>query len=430
MLIASVLLPGVSLPGFFLVRWEEMLALVLLPALLSRPGKRFTGIDWGFILLAVSMLISTMWGAVVFRLPLSPRDMMEFVKVAKAWVLFRITLRPWLDKELLDLSKIILTSLLISAFIGVVEWRDWLGLTAILQRMYSTGTGNVGTWRMIGTVGNPNYYGLLMVVGLLLAISMWNYNQRRIWRLMTTLVAGGCGFVLFLTNSRSSILAAVLAICLLFLIRARSLQYKTTWRLLNRVRWQVFILTILLIVATIWTWRQFQIANTLTSPAEIASFRQGPVRQAIYRLSQVERGFETRIRLLWAPNFDFIIASPVFGWGPAKAAQRTVTDNGYILTLRRYGMVGIVFFLLLYIQVGKALMKSLYMDQGRSIRARLAGATLVIIAGYLGANLFLEVFYSLQLMSWLWLLIGISVSSAVYAPRGSISHDGRSEILA
>lgn len=427
MLVASVALPGIPLPGLFLVRPEEILVLALLPALLRRPGKRLTWVDLCFVLVGISAFISMAWGTLILGGLLSPRDLMEFVKIIKAWVLFRLALRPWSDKELGGMAKVFLVSVSASAFIGIIEWHNWLGLTEVLQSIYATGTGNVGTWRIIGTVGNPNYYGLLMALGLVVAVNMWNYNQRRAWRRLAVIATGLCGMALFLTNSRSSILAAVLAISLSFLLHVPQLRNKATWRALKRVRWQVIVITVLMVGAAVWTWSQYQVIGTLTSPTELALYRQNPIRRALYRLSEVERGFDTRIELMWKLNLPLIAESPVFGWGPGKAEHRTVTDNGYLLTLRRYGFIGLLCFLLLYWQASHVLYKALHINPRHSVRGRLAMTVLTIIVGYLGANLFVEVFYHLQLMSWLWLLIGIAASSTFYpfssaAPNPSYSN--------
>jgi hypothetical protein len=415
--IASVLLPGIPLPGLFRVRIEEILAFLLLPAILSKPGKRLTWVDLGFILVGVSTFISIMWGTLVLGISISPRDMLEFVKIIKAWALFRLALHPWRDKELVSMAKTLLVCISVSAIIGIIEWQDWLGLRAVLQSIYATGTGNAGTRRVIGTVGNPNYYGLLMALGLALAVNMWNHNHYRVWRRLAVMGVGLCGVTLFLTNSRSSVLAAALAVCLSLLIRVPQLRYRAAWRALIRVRWQALVIAILAVGTAVWFWNQFQIIDTLTTPAEIRSYWRNPIHRTLYRLSEVNRGFDLRTEMFWKPNLSLIAKSPVLGWGVAKAEHDTVTDNGYLLTLRRYGLIGMLCFLLLYGQVSRVLFKGVCANRGDSICGRLALTALTIIVGYSGANLFVEVFYYLQLMSWLWLLVGITTSPVFYCCR-------------
>lgn len=426
LLIAAILLPGIPVPGFFLVRPEELLAFVLLPAILSKLGKRLTWIDLSFVLVGVSTFVSTVWGTLILGVSIAPRDMMEFVKIIKAWTLFRLALAPWSHRELAGMAKTLLACVSVSALIGIVQWQDCLGLSEVLQSIYVTGTGNEGRWRMVGTVGNPNYYGLLMALGLALALNMWNYEERRVWRRLAVAVVGSCGFALFLTGSRSSFLATALAICLSLLMRVPQLRYRATWHALMRARWRVLMITILVVSAAAWTWNQFRTIDTLSTPAEIALYRQGPVRKALYRFSEVGSGFDSRMRLMWEPNIPLIAESPVFGWGPAKAEQRRVTDNGYILTLRRYGLIGLLCFLVLLGQAGRVLFKVVCTSPSNSISDRLAATALTVIVGYAGANLFAEVFYYLQLMSWLWLLLGIAVSTAFYPVCSIMSNSGPS----
>lgn len=423
MLVASILLPGIPLPGLFLVRLEEILIFALLPVIWIHSGKRLTWIDFSFVLVGISMFISMMWGAGILGMPMSPRDLMEFVKIIKAWALFRLALAPWLDKNLVGMAKTLLVCISISAVVGIVEWRDWMGLRNVLQAIYVANAGDVGAWRMLGTVGNTNYYGYLMALGLALAVNLWNYNQQRAWRRLTVIAFGLCGLALFLTYSRSAILAALLAICLSLLVRIPRLRYKSAWRVLIRMRWQMLVITILVISAVLWTWNQFQIMNAWTTQAEASLYwRRSPIHRALYRLSfsEVDRGFDVRIEKFWKPNVDLIAESPIFGWGAAKAEQMTYTDNGFITTFRRYGFIGLLCFLLLYGQVSRMLFKGRRTSPGDSIRGRFATIVLTIIAGYMVANFFAEVFYQLQLMSLLWLLVGIAASSVLYPSNSAL----------
>lgn len=416
MLIASVLLPGIKLPGLFVVRIEEILVFALLPTLLlSRLGKRLTWIDFCFILVGLSMFISMVWSTLILGVLISPRDLLEFVKIIKAWALLRLVLYPWSDTELFSLAKTLLVSVSVAAFIGIIEWQNWLGLREFLQDIYYIGNA-ILTVRMIGTVGNPNYYGLLMVMGLGLAVNMWNYDRRRMRNWVNVLAIGLCGIALFGTASRSAVLAIALVICVSLLMRLPRLRYKAAWNALIRMRWQVLVITMLAISAALWTWNQFKIMDTLTTSAELTSYRENPVHRALYRLtgSDIERALNIRMEKMWQPNFPLIMKSPVFGWGAAKEEQKTVTDNGYILTLRRYGFIGLLCFLLLYGQVSRILFKGVRTNPAYSIRYRLAMTVLAILAGYIGANFFIEVFYQLQLLSWLWLFIGIAVSPVFY----------------
>lgn len=42
---------------------------------------------------------------------------------------------------------------------------------------------------------------------------------------------------------------------------------------------------------------------------------------------------------------DLFTQSPIWGWGPAKSIHTTIVDGEYFLILRRYGVIGSVFFL-------------------------------------------------------------------------------------
>lgn len=44
----------------------------------------------------------------------------------------------------------------------------------------------------------------------------------------------------------------------------------------------------------------------------------------------------------WEEAFDLFKQSKIFGWGIAKSIHITIVDSEYLLTLRRYGIVGFI----------------------------------------------------------------------------------------
>lgn len=414
LLIASILLPGVPIPGLFLIRFEEILMLVLLPVFLLWQHRRLTRIDLGFALVGLSIFISMLWGSVVLGITISPRDFMELVKVAKSWLFFRVAVFPWPDDKLVQIVKVFLISSAISGLVGIVQWQNWLGLGDVLSNIYVTGRNNLGTSRIFGTVGNAMYYGHLMVLGLIFVMYFWTYFARLKWRFISITVLSCCGMGLILSQSRSSILAIIAAIGISLLLNVPKLRYRSAWRALRRNRW--ILITIMLIVLTLtpWMWKQFQIMSTLRSSKAIANYRANPVNKFLYRFHRVDDSLEDRVNIKWARGWAGFKASPIFGWGPGKSEQTTSMDNGYLMTIRRYGIFGLLCFIYLIMQATRIILRPLHFMKNHSARTRFLHAQLSVISALLAANLFNEVFTHLQLLSLFWLLVGIASSSAFY----------------
>jgi hypothetical protein len=96
--------------------------------------------------------------------------------------------------------------------------------------------------------------------------------------------------------------------------------------------------------------------------------------------------------------------SPLLGSGPGKAEGDSVVDNEYLLVLGRYGLLGLVAYLALWLTVLHA--------AGRIARsgAPLAAAVTGGAVGLLVFNLVAGSLYQLQLMGLFWPLTGLALS--------------------
>jgi len=409
LIFCSIALPGIRVPGLFLIRPEELLLLICGPFFLLSKRLRLTIIDLGLVLVGVSTLISMIWGSLALGVSVVPRDAMEFIKIGRAWLLFQMTFYSWTERELHRIVKVFFLSVVLAAALGIVEWFNLGGVRPVIEAIYMTGTGNVSTGRMTGTVGNANYYGLLMAMGGILALNWWKPSKHR---LLLIGVAGACGLALLLTLSRSAVLTMALGAVGTLAPQVPRIKYVSTWRFIKRHLIQIGIAFVLLVAGGIWLFGEFQKTNNMDPGAAKSYGKQNVIYQLVFRLARAEAGLNTRIEYLWKPTLETIQESPWLGVGPGKAEFRTVTDNGYLLTWRRYGVVGLALFLWLIGTVAWELMRVMKRYRRDSVFSTWALALMAILLGLLGANLFMEVFYNLQLMSLFWLLVGIGVAPA------------------
>lgn len=98
--------------------------------------------------------------------------------------------------------------------------------------------------------------------------------------------------------------------------------------------------------------------------------------------------------------------SPVFGMGPSKAEDTGTLDNEYLLVASRYGVIGLVAYLGLWLTLLVVAAKRTTPIESSSA-AGLAGAA----AGLLAFNLVAGSLYHLQLMGVFWPMVGVILAA-------------------
>lgn len=415
----SIVLPGVPLPGLFRIRPDEIIILILLPLILYDLHGRIGMIDFAFALLGASMVMSTFWGAAVLNAQFSPRDLSEFFKVVKMWGMFRIAYFPWQEESLKRIASTLFFSLCVAALIGIAEARNYAGVQSMIKTIYATGVDREEGFYLVGTAGNPNYFGLMMSLGVVIPIHFFNPKNSRSFQILL-IVTMLLSSIAMIGYSRSAILASTIAIIVSFMLNFASLRYRSTWRRIIPLSWLIALLMVLFLLGTLWVWREFQIAIALSSPADIAQYvSQSQAHRLLYRLTAIESGLTSRMELYWLPEIPVIAQSPIMGWGPGKALFGTITDNGYLLTVRRYGFIGLFVWFVLMLSTASLLIRSMNLSARGTWQRSFAVASLGVMIGLLVANVFLEVFGNLQAMSWFWLLMGVAASGIQSSRRNA-----------
>lgn len=173
-IVAAVLTPQITVAsGLPRVRVEQLLALPAAGLLVAahRRGAvrmRLGIVDFGFLALAIATVTSVLYAPLVLGEAASPRDGYEVVKLALFWVLFRFGLLAGAapgGRRRAFTALFVAGSL--SALVALAQYFDWLGVV-----------GRTGHWwapphhlrtltrdgRAFGTVGNPNYFGVMMAL--------------------------------------------------------------------------------------------------------------------------------------------------------------------------------------------------------------------------------------------------------------------------
>ncbi|HEY4668533.1 MAG TPA: carbohydrate binding domain-containing protein [Tepidiformaceae bacterium] len=249
LLIAAVISPNIGMPGGLpAIRLEQLLLLLFLPSmvLFHRRHPEFLRprlLDFAFLALAGATAISILLAPLlVSQVTWSIRDPFEVARVVQYWLLFRLALTV---VPSVSLVRSIVQLLLIVVIAGTVfsvlqyllpgSFND--NVTALWTAGHSvTAINNTG--RVVGTVGNANYYAILSSFLLALALSLVILRARlgRSWRMLAMLAVLAGSLSIVLAQSRTAALASTgafaIALGLVALRQRRAAAYLTATGLL------------------------------------------------------------------------------------------------------------------------------------------------------------------------------------------------------
>lgn len=219
---------------------------------------------------------------------------------------------------------LLMASALVIGLISFAQYFNLFGLNqhfaAIFGQRYEWLNEGVQWRRVIGTLGNPNYWGLTisLLLGYLIVQVFWmaRYSQAPVLIFLAP--------TLLLTGSRAALLSLV-----------GSLVF-SGYLLWSRRR---MIPNIAVVVAVV------TVAATAVMGMEVGRYLENTDRYSISNTKTLEARLE-----IWRNSFVDVLDSPlamVFGQGSRKGEQRLLYygDNSYVLMWRSYGLFGLFLYL-------------------------------------------------------------------------------------
>ncbi len=244
-------------------------------------------------------------------------------------------------------------------------------------------------YRLFSTFLDPNFAGaflsLIFIFSLGLAIDFYR-KKKKILLWLTSFVGTASLIALFLTYSRSALIMLVVGLIVFFILNKFIKQ-------LFVVLVSVLILYVLFANTKIEGLNPFRIASSearLSSASQaIDIFSKNPVFGVgfdSFRYTQVRYGTRTHM-------------------GSAASNADAGTDNSFLFVLVTTGVVGFVFFLKFLFEIGNSLFKMF--QKGKSIFASVAISSFIAI---LVNSFFINSLFYIFIMSWVFIVIGISLS--------------------
>ena len=353
-----------------------------------------------FVLFGLSILFSITYAALAKGYFPIGRDFWELGKLLEYFLIFALVAN--LRTSSADIKryyKIALIIFMLSAFFGFAQYLNLGNINAVVSPYYAPTQmrGLLIHGRIMGTTGNPNEFGALMVLASSLALSGALFFWRRVSRVLSWLCVSVFILAVMYTLSRSALIALAIALAfVLFLYAAKGMKPQEFRRLL---------LAILLLAIIGLVDMQLVPEKFVGRTAQLGDITQATSWQA-------------RV-VNWRHNLSIWKQSPIFGWGPGKATMTTTADNEWVLLLRRYGIVGVVIFVLWFGRFYFGLRRIRRHALAEEVTALTIAlqATLIAYAAYMIPA---GIYHSLQLMPILLLFLGLAYSQLYVVPVAGV----------
>lgn len=348
-----------------------------------------------FLLFLAAIIFSNVFAGVFLGMPFGVRDAMEFVTLAKYYLAVTLALSLDLHEgEFMNLKAAFLLGLGIimllswSQFLNLANVNAWL--TPFFAQSHLDNLVNANPPRVLGTFDNPNVMGIVSVMCMTLFTAWFYFQRNERSKAVLLFIATGLTIKLtFLTISRTALLATAVVLTFLSIWAL----FKFHWK--RGIFFKVGCLFILTLTIFFTSPRDFTARMNEATDIETSTSAQGHMLRA-------------------GSAFVFIKESPILGWGTAKDTMTTLVDDEYALVTRRYGVIGLAFYLWLFIRPaitalykGRSLNPFVFESGLREDKALLgiafAGATLAIFV----YNITAGAFYNLQLMTLIALFMGL-----------------------
>jgi O-antigen ligase len=286
------------------------MALFLIPLLLTvRPNFKINRLIISYSLILFLFFVSTLFGYFYLSVPHSLRDLNEFVRVLKPFLIIIAVSYCDSDKLLKKMHSFFKYGAIFIILIGFLEFFDVPGYRKLISLIYSGHRfENLDRVRTILMAGDPNIAAALIIyfVTYILQTMLMTKNKIRNSFILLFLIV-----VLLMTSSRTLLIVFVVILLASLFHHFQNNKFFS---------FMVLGLCLILVLPIIQYFDYIVIG--------FSTFSEGKNTSMLLRYQQ------------WAEAFNLFLKSPIIGWGPAKEIHTTIVDSEHLLLLRRYGVLG------------------------------------------------------------------------------------------
>lgn len=336
----SILTPPIQLSKLPSIRLEQLIIIAYSLHLILKtfkhkkvliPKNKFTIIYFGFIFIILSSILNGYLNG--YNVVLN--DFFEIYKIyiySFTFILMINNVKGRLTK--IHILNMINICIFVSALIAITQYFNLFNLNEvyiqhIAPTQYITLVNDYPNPRVVGITGNPNVYGALLTMGLIVSLALLLSTKNK-YNLFISLIEF---IALLMTSSRTSFIFILISIfCFIILYYKNILIKKNEGKLkmilkvlLVLIIFIVFIILILQLLPNDLVWR-------MKSLLDITN----------------QRSWKMRIDK-WGQMISSILENPILGIGPGKGLKIKISaDNEWLLLLRRYGIVGTLYFVSMF----------------------------------------------------------------------------------
>ena len=308
LIITSMFFP--TIPIGIDIRIDDLMALFLIPLLITvRPNFKINRLIISYSLILFLFFLSILFGYLYLDVPHSIRDLNEFVRVLKPFLIIIAVSYCDPEKLLKKIHSFFKYGAIFIILIGFLEFFDVPGYRKLISLIYSGHRfENLDRVRTILMAGDPNIAAALIIyfVTYILQTMLMTKNKIRNSFILLFLIV-----VLLMTSSRTLLIVFVV---ILFSSLFHHFQNNKFFSFM------VLGLCLILVLPIIQYFDYIVIG--------FSTFSEGKNTSMLLRYQQ------------WTEAFNLFLKSPIIGWGPAKEIHTTIVDSEHLLLLRRYGILG------------------------------------------------------------------------------------------
>lgn len=282
-----------------------------------------------FVLLPILFSCFVLFTIVVQHHASSTSDYFEVYK----WIKYAVALLFFCHVDFTIVKKFILWIFALLVFINTIHFFSLFHINELIQSYYNGGIhiqffgknseGAPAVKRLVGTMGNPNINALLFGVFSIYFFPIV-FKWKKVILFFVSLL------FMFLCQSRTSllVLAAMILLVMFFFTRI--------W---TKKQWLLILIGIALTFFLSWMFA--------TSFFQYTSYNNSLLDGSALYSGSARGRFET-----WNLLGHQIMEQPLFGHGPYKNyfyVNAIHSENEYILMLWRYGIIGFLFYLSIYL---------------------------------------------------------------------------------
>jgi len=349
---------------------------------------------WFMLVMALLLLFSTTINTISGRYPFFIKDFYHPIVFIRMIFIAAIMASFYFgEKQIKQFAMGILIISLMSVILAFIQkFRYWY-VSGFVERFYTikwTALEKIGIGaRVVGTFGNPNHFGLclVMLAAVSLAIAI---NMKGLIRLLSagTFVSLGAA-VLITTASRTALIAflMVTAVSLLLSLRGRAVI-------------PVILLTILMIGMFIFV-RAY--ADILPLHPRVKFIIGAGEQKSIGTILQARY-------VIWEKSVREAKESIVFGLGMSKLGWQ-LTDNGYLIMLLRTGIIGLGVYLLMLLSLFIRGIRALHIEK-RPFQRTVLLTSFIVLINHMIFELTGDFFWSVQYSAIFAAFMGLLCSSS------------------